>query len=426
MKSINFIYILATLLFFHNKHTYGQLKVFSDGNVRIGSQSNSSFIWDLYVSNPLGDGLMRLASAQNSQSIYWASTPVYSYGFGTDKNGIGKIFSNINDSDHPAVLSFSNANLGPNDKYKITSFGSEGYNRAYYGKKGTFAEAQNFDFNPQNPHGGLILENAYFESAGAYFDHDYICFWSAGDQGRMVRFYDEDGMIERAYISGTGAYFTNSDSTRKRDIKTIHNGLNCVRKMRGVTYKFRQGHRNSPNYPLMVNGHQIPVNPVMNGLKKDQTPTHYGFLAQEIESILPQVVKEDETGDKFVNYDGLIPVLVEAIKELDAQVQTLKNGAGRKMSQVEETMYANAVLFENTPNPFRKKTTIKMHVPQEVGAAWVYIYDLQGKQVLSVPVPERGQTTVIIEGYQLEPGMFMYALVLDDHLIDSKRMIITD
>ncbi len=426
MKSTNFLCILALFLFFHSESGYGQLKVFSDGNVRIGSQSNNRFIWDLYVSNPLGDGLMRLAGAQNSQSIYWASTPVYSYGFGTDKNGIGKIFSNINDPEHPAVISFSNAQLGPNDKYKITSFGSKGHNRVYYGNKGTFAEAQNFDFNPQNPHGGLILENAYFESAGAYFDHDYICFWSAGDQGRMVRFYDEDGMTERAFISGTGAYFTNSDRNRKSNIKTVHNGLNCVRKMRGVSYNFKQAHRTVSNTPLTVNGHQVPSNPVLARSKKNQGATELGFLAQEIESVLPQVVKEDENGDKFVNYDGLIPVLVEAIKELDTQVQQLKMLNGSKMNQAADALYAQAQLFENTPNPFREQTTIAMYVPQQVESAWIYIHDLQGKQELSIPVSERGDTSVLIEGDQLQAGMYTYTLVLDDLLIASKRMMLTE
>lgn len=41
----------------------------------------------------------------------------------------------------------------------------------------------------------------------------------------------------------------------------------------------------------------------------------YGVLAQAVEVVLPEVVKTDSIGDKAVNYAGIIPVLIEAIKE---------------------------------------------------------------------------------------------------------------
>jgi hypothetical protein len=40
-----------------------------------------------------------------------------------------------------------------------------------------------------------------------------------------------------------------------------------------------------------------------------------GFLAQEVEAVLPELVSTNDEGTKSVNYDGVIPVLVEALKE---------------------------------------------------------------------------------------------------------------
>ena len=41
---------------------------------------------------------------------------------------------------------------------------------------------------------------------------------------------------------------------------------------------------------------------------------HYGFIAQEVEKIIPDVVGTDDNGWKAVRYTGFTPLLVEAVK----------------------------------------------------------------------------------------------------------------
>ncbi len=53
----------------------------------------------------------------------------------------------------------------------------------------------------------------------------------------------------------------------------------------------------------------------------------YGFIAQDVEKVLPDVVQGDGDDIKSLKYDALIPVLVEAIKELKAEIETLKAGS---------------------------------------------------------------------------------------------------
>ncbi len=58
-------------------------------------------------------------------------------------------------------------------------------------------------------------------------------------------------------------------------------------------------------------------------LKSDEDRnTQYGVIAQEIEQILPELVSEGQDGIKKVNYIGVIPVLVEAIKEQQKQINS--------------------------------------------------------------------------------------------------------
>ena len=49
-----------------------------------------------------------------------------------------------------------------------------------------------------------------------------------------------------------------------------------------------------------------------------------GFLAQDLESIIPEAVTTDSDGNKLVNYNTIIPVLVGAIQELEAKVIELE------------------------------------------------------------------------------------------------------
>ena len=59
-----------------------------------------------------------------------------------------------------------------------------------------------------------------------------------------------------------------------------------------------------------------------------------GVMAQEVESQFPFAVDTDKDGNKFVHYDGLIPVLIEATKEQQEEIETLKTQNQRLKDQM--------------------------------------------------------------------------------------------
>ena len=62
-----------------------------------------------------------------------------------------------------------------------------------------------------------------------------------------------------------------------------------------------------------------------------------GFIAQDIEKVLPQLVREEETtGLKTVGYMGVIPVLVEAIKAQQSQIETQQRQMERQNQRIAE------------------------------------------------------------------------------------------
>ena len=58
--------------------------------------------------------------------------------------------------------------------------------------------------------------------------------------------------------------------------------------------------------------------------KNFDTRRHYGVVAQEIEEVLPEVVVEGAGGEKAVAYTEIVPVLIEAIKAQQREIETLK------------------------------------------------------------------------------------------------------
>ena len=66
-----------------------------------------------------------------------------------------------------------------------------------------------------------------------------------------------------------------------------------------------------------------------------------------------------------------------------------------------------------------------MTIPENVRVATVMIYNLEGKQMKNVQVSDRGQVSVKISGSELSAGMYLYALIADGKVVDTKRMILT-
>jgi hypothetical protein len=84
-----------------------------------------------------------------------------------------------------------------------------------------------------------------------------------------------------------------SDINLKENIHTVENALETISSLRGVSFDWKETGKGS-----------------------------YGVIAQELEEILPDLVKNGEV--KSVNYNGIIGVLIEAVKELSEEIKQLK------------------------------------------------------------------------------------------------------
>lgn len=163
---------------------------------------------------------------------------------------------------------------------------------------------------------------------------------------------------------------------------------------------------------------------------------HYGLVATELREIMPELVYEGQNGELSINYIEIIPLLVESIKELKAEIATLQGGNGGGavvMSRAipgatgieEATALTIPMLKQNNPNPFTENTVIEYVLPETVQSANLYIYDMNGTQIEQIALTERGESSVTVNGGQFTAGMYLYSLIADGKVIDTKRMILT-
>jgi hypothetical protein len=92
--------------------------------------------------------------------------------------------------------------------------------------------------------------------------------------------------------------YSSSDARYKRDVRTLDTALASVARLRGVSFEWDRQNHPDHNFPQ---GRQL------------------GFIAQEVESVMPEVVSTDDDGYKSVSYQSIVPVLVEAVKSLKQQ-----------------------------------------------------------------------------------------------------------
>lgn len=137
---------------------------------------------------------------------------------------------------------------------------------------------------------------------------DYTVSTYGGDGRHFLVFQPDGGRvgvrnIQPAYeldVNGTirasGDIIAYSDARVKENIKTIDNALDKVNALRGVEYN-----------------------------KIGDNNKSIGVIAQEVQKVLPEVVKIDDKDMMSVAYGNMVGVLVEAIKELSNKVEELEN-----------------------------------------------------------------------------------------------------
>ncbi|MBL4652865.1 MAG: tail fiber domain-containing protein [Flavobacteriales bacterium] len=346
-------------------------------------------------------------------------------------------------------------NVNKSNSYGVYGYAQNGLNQNV--GVGAYADGTNAgrNYGIENIADAPLATNQNFAVRAVATDGDNVYGIYAEATGGASNTYA--GYFVGDVYSTTGNYL-GSDSLIKTNVQNLKNSLDVISSLRSKTFEYK-----TSTYPQM----NLP------------TGIRAGLIAQEVEQILPNLVSSathpaqfDSSGNqiaaevlfKTLNYDGLIPYLICAIQEQQAEIDSLKavnqsiDSLFAQMQQVKECInnlppgmgcspilrQANngelneerreaieitlsdprtIVLDQNTPNPFREQTTISWFVPENVGEAKIILINNNGTVIKEVNVEERGYGSMKVYAYDLSAGIYNYSLLVDGELIETKKMM---
>lgn len=428
-------------------------KTSSAGNVGIGTGSSPAFKLDINCASSFHDGIRVTQSTGYDASLFLNNTA-----FGSSKNWALKSYSsgdfaveNVTSADIPFYISGSNGNVGigsasaiSNRKLQVnTNISNSSAIYSYNTGAGSIISVAAHASSPTGVGGAAIGLRAsaiggQYNAAG-YFEGYTSCIaggntygifagmYGGACAGNYAGWFDGNVNINGAASCNSGSW--TSDRKLKKDIKALTDGLEKIRLLKPSSYQFKIDEFKTMNLP---EGNQL------------------GLIAQELEEVYPELVVDlaesrtfDKEGNvkatipahKSVNYIGLIPVLISAVQEQDKTIQTqqrqideLKQLVAASQAQATGIDQQNAethmVMSQNEPNPFSNETLVNYNLPKNTGKANMVVYDLTGKQITQFELSSNEGKSITITSEKLAAGMYIYSIVADGKILDSKRMVV--
>ncbi len=284
--------------------------------------------------------------------------------------------------------------------------------------------------------------------------------------------------IGNSSVTSIGGYttWTNiSDGRAKKNIRTDVPGLNFINSLQPVTYNL-----DLDAIDKLVKSDDPEINRLNDSLRAarsseekefetksraaKQKQVQTGFVAQDVEKTAKSIgydfsgVDVDEKGIYGLRYAEFVVPLVKAVQELSEknitlqeQVNELIEGMKKQQDIINDMKAAccapelrsadeigdnnkggaaiavteQAKLFQNTPNPFNQTTEIGYFIPETVGSANIYIYDVNGVQQKNISIAERGNGVTVLQATALQAGIYFYTLICDGNTVDTKQIILT-
>ena len=218
-----------------------------------------------------------------------------------------------------------------------------------------------------------------------------------------------------------------SDSQLKTNILPLANSLNLLSQLNPVSYTY-----NIPSLPGQSTNE-------LNG------SVHYGFIAQQLQNILPALVQVGGDGYSSIDYISLIALLVDGMTDQQQQINELESRVSMLESLTSSSMMspdpgtgdpetagpvssniANAHLYHDIGGSGQGDIRIKCFVPEKTTNAEIHFFNMQGTRVKKVVVDKRGESIVTLNGKDFPAGMYLYGLVVDKKLVDSKKLVLVD
>lgn len=236
-----------------------------------------------------------------------------------------------------------------------------------------------------------------------------------GEGNQRINILDNGNMgvgtaspTERLEVNGNAkaiAFISISDKKFKKNIKSLENSLETIEALNGKSYQW-----NIEEFKE----------------KKFDSRNHSGFIAQDLEKVLPHLVYTTENQEKAVNYIELIPYLVEAIKEQQLQINELKSQLSENFKSKNQDLIEleNTKIINVSPNPSNNIISISLSIDKNIKSASLQVNDLNGKLLSNLNIKERDTNiTKSLQKDNFGQGTYIVTLIINGKSIDTKKII---
>lgn len=269
----------------------------------------------------------------------------------------------------------------------------------------------------------LLTTNAegYGYTSAARSQNDFVKNWVVVRRLLGTSNWGAENFL--VYSSGDvyGAhYFTSSDQRIKRNFTQISKPLDKLNLINGYYYNNKS------------------ISEIDSSLRfgnDNVNKRRMGFIAQEIAQILPEVVDTNSNGLICIAYQEILPLLVEAIKSQQKQINYLNDVVLKNSSSNNEILYnqsnqndfsrsTEVKLYQNSPNPFVGMTKVNFETTSNSKKIAIFIFDFNGKLLRKYENLNSGKQSIEIRAEELKAGLYFYSLIIDGVEIDTKKLII--
>jgi hypothetical protein len=276
---------------------------------------------------------------------------------------------------------------------------------------------------------------------------------SGGYANSVVAYYNPltgSNFIFNTNLRVNGVTVT-SDARLKENVRPLSNSLGLLGRVNGVSYNYSlseiQKNRKPDESQLLTSVNEVQVSADAGYSEKeaeyqriqaeidsreaqDAARTRIGFLAQDIQKVLPELVQTDDKGVMSIDYIGFIPLIVESIKEMQStieeqrkQIETLLNAGKTKADLRSAVSTEDADAFGEAKLYDAPGASVAYVLPADYSAAHLQVYDIAGKLLKNIKL-DNSAGRVELNGGETGYGAFIYALVVDGRKRDTLKKFI--
>ncbi|KKB52588.1 MULTISPECIES: tail fiber domain-containing protein [Parabacteroides] len=283
-----------------------------------------------------------------------------------------------------------------------------------------------------------------------------IYLTTSGQANNIVAYYapaSNSNFVFNTNLRVNGVNIT-SDARLKENVQTLQNPLNIVSQLNGVSYNYKLSEINKyreqdaskfTEAQNMQNSASVSSNAALTGKENDDklyqnavdrkeaedaSRKRIGFLAQDIEKVLPELVQTDENGIKSIDYIGFIPLIVESLKEMQQTIQAQQNEIDILQSLLPEesksllrSTSTDNIVIEGAKLYNRAGSSVSYTLPSTFANAYLQVFDIAGRMLKKITLTTANDI-VEINPTEIGLGTFIYVLYVDGQKADTLKKFV--